>query len=125
MRLGLFALAATLLLSACGSSKTTAPTTVSIGGSERSPTELALAVVHAADTSAAKTTTLAQASPEGGGPTTVTVLQEGIADDSVAAVRHVLRFEPDGDGWKLVSSVRTQRCQAGRGHQAFAAADCV
>jgi hypothetical protein len=98
---------------------------VSIGGAERSPTELALAVVRAADTSAAKTTTLEQASPEGGGPTTVTVLQEGIADDSVVAVRHVLRFEPDGDGWKLVSNVRTQRCQAGRGHQDFAAADCV
>ena len=98
---------------------------MSIGGAERSPTELALAVVGAADTSAAKTTTLAQASPEGGGPTTVTVLQEGIADDSVAAVRHVLRFEPDGDGWKLVSNARTQRCQAGRGHQNFTSAECV
>ena len=68
---------------------------------------------------------MARSSPEGGGPTTVTVIQEGIADDSVAAVRTVLRYEPDGDGWRLVSTVKTQRCRAGRGHQDFAAADCV
>jgi hypothetical protein len=55
----------------------------------------------------------------------VTVLQQGIADDSVAAVRHVLRYEPDGDGWRLVSSMRTQQCQPGRGHQKFAAAKCL
>jgi len=56
---------------------------------------------------------------------TVTVLQEGIADDSVQAVRHVLRFERQGDHWKLVSNVRTQRCRQGRGHQDFASANCV
>jgi hypothetical protein len=55
----------------------------------------------------------------------VTILQEGLADDSVAAVRHVLRYEPKGDGWQLVSAVRTQRCQPGRGHQNFAAGDCL
>jgi hypothetical protein len=55
----------------------------------------------------------------------VTILQEGLADDSVAAVRTVLRYEPAGDGWRLVSSKRTQRCQPGRGHQAFGSGDCV
>jgi hypothetical protein len=92
---------------------------------KRSPTELALAIVHAGETSAARTLTHAKASPEGGGPTTVTVLQEGLADDSVAAVRYVLRFDPEGDGWKLVSKARAQRCHPGRGHQDFSAAKCV
>jgi hypothetical protein len=69
--------------------------------------------------------TSAESSPEGGGPTTVTVVQDGLADDSVAAVRTVLRFEPEGDGWRLVSTERTQRCRQGRGHQEFSAADCV
>jgi hypothetical protein len=115
-----------LLLSACGSGESTKPETATISASaDRSPTELALAIVHASETSARSTSTLAEAGPEGGGPTTVTVLQEGIPDDSVEAVRHVLRFEPDGDAWKLVSNLRTQRCRDGRGHQDFAAGDCV
>lgn len=91
----------------------------------QSPTELALAHIHADETQAAHVSTSARSSAEGGGATTVTVLQEGLADDSVAAVRNVLRYEPDGDGWRLVSSQRTQKCQPGRGHQAFASGDCV
>jgi hypothetical protein len=55
----------------------------------------------------------------------VTVLQEGLADDSVEAVKHVLLYEPQGDGWRLVSAKRTQKCRPGRGHQVFAAGDCV
>jgi hypothetical protein len=90
-----------------------------------SPTELALEFIGADRTDAARVTTEAASSPEGGGPTTVTVLQDGLADDSVRAVRHVLRFVPKGDGWRLESAVRTQRCHQGRGHQAFIAADCV
>ena len=90
-----------------------------------SPTELALAHIHAAGIQAARTSTVAQASPEGDGPTRVVILQEGLADDSVAAVRTVLRYAPDGDGWRLVSSKRTQRCQPGRGHQAFGSGDCA
>jgi hypothetical protein len=69
--------------------------------------------------------TSAQSSPEGGGPTTVTVLEEGLADDSVAVVKNVLRYEPQGEGWRLISSERTQKCRPGRGHQDFAATDCV
>jgi hypothetical protein len=69
--------------------------------------------------------TSAQSSPEGGGPTTVTVLQEGVADDSIAAVKTVLRYEPQGEGWRLVSSERTQKCRPGRGHQGFGSGDCV
>jgi hypothetical protein len=91
----------------------------------RSPTELALAHIRAGETQAARVSTSAESSPEGGGPTTVTVLQEGLADDSVAAVKTVLRFDPHGDGWRLVSTDRTQRCRKGRGHRDFSASDCV
>jgi hypothetical protein len=90
-----------------------------------SPTQLALEFVRADRTQAARTTTNAKASPEGGGPTTVTVVQNGLADDSVRATQDVLRFAPSGEKWRLESAVRTQRCQQGRGHQTFSAADCV
>jgi hypothetical protein len=120
--LGLLALTAPLL-AGCGSTKTR---TVSVAGpTNRSPTELALAHINAGETQAVRVSTSSQSSAEGGGPTTVTVLQEGLADDSVAAVKTVLRYQPQGDGWRLVSTQRTQKCQPGRGHQGFAAGDCV
>jgi hypothetical protein len=90
-----------------------------------SPTQLALEYVRADRQQVTLTTTQADASPEGGGPTTVTVVLDGLPDDSVRATRDVLRFVPDGSGWKLESAVRTQRCQPGRGHADFEAGDCV
>jgi len=90
-----------------------------------SPTELALEFIRADRTQAARTTTEAQASPEGGGPTTVTVIQDGLADDSVRAARHILHFVPAGESWRLDSAARTQRCHPGRGHQDFSAGACV
>jgi hypothetical protein len=90
-----------------------------------SPTQLALEFVRADRTQAARTTTKAQASPEGGGPTTVTVVQDGLADDSVRATQDVLRFVPLDEKWRLESAVRNQRCQPGRGHQSFGSGDCV
>jgi hypothetical protein len=123
LRLGLLPLGIALLTGCGSSSETNASATTSTV--QRSPTELALAEINADETQAASVSTTAQSGPEGGGPTTVTVVQEGIADDSVEAVRHVLRYEPDGDGWRLVSKVRTQRCRTGRGHRDFTAANCV
>src|SRR5947208_10393710 len=52
-----------------------------------SPTQLALEFVRADRTQAALTTSRAQSSPEGGGPTTVTVVQDRLADDSVRRPR--------------------------------------
>jgi hypothetical protein len=124
LRLGLLALALALVLTGCGSSEKKAASTPSASGT-RSPTELALAETKADERQVARVSTVAQSSPEGGGPTTVTVLQEGLADDSVEAVRYVLRYEPDGDGWRLVSKVRTQRCHQGRGHRDFTSANCI
>ena len=155
MRLRLLALALLLLtsvfVSGCGSSRKAAATAaneVSWPGAQvatgnqaqlvekfnvflkgrktvASPTQLALEFVRADRTQSALTTTRAQSSPEGGGPTTVTIVQDGLADDSVRATRYVLRFVPAGRKWRLQSVVRTQRCQPGRGHQEFIARDCV
>ena len=94
-------------------------------GGPASPSQLALEFIRADRTQVARTTTEAQASPEGGGPTTVTVIQDGLADDSVRAARHVLRFVPAGKSWRLDSAARTQRCHPGRGHQDFSASACV
>ena len=90
-----------------------------------SPTQLALEFIRADRTQAALTTSRAQSSPEGGGPTTVTVVQDRLADDSVRATRDVFRFVPSGKNWRLESAVRAQRCRPGRGHQQFAAGECV
>jgi hypothetical protein len=90
-----------------------------------SPTQLALEFVRADRLQVALTTTQAESSPEGGGPTTVTVVLDGLADDSVRATRDVLRFTPDGTKWRLESDVRTERCQPGRGHADFAPGGCV
>jgi hypothetical protein len=128
VRLSLLAVAVAFL-AGCGSDSSSGnkpePATTAAASVGRSPTELALAHIKADETQAASVSTVAKSSPEGGGPTTVTVIQEGIADDSVAAVRTVFRYEPDGDGWRLVSAVKTQRCRPGRGHEDFTAADCV
>ena len=55
----------------------------------------------------------------------VTVLRDGLEDDSVRAKRYVLELERDGEIWKLVSARRDQRCQVQRGHQEFSPALCV
>jgi len=126
-----------LLVSGCGSSQKQAVSTQAENLVEAfnaylakrkgpaSPTQLALEFVRADRTQAARTSTKAQSSPEGGGPTTVTVVQDGLADDSVRATQDVLHFVPSGANWRLKSAVRTQRCQPGRGHQSFALGDCV
>ncbi|MGH3132309.1 MAG: hypothetical protein ACRDNY_00950 [Gaiellaceae bacterium] len=74
---------------------------------------------------ASRTTIAATAPAEGAGPETVVVTLDGLLDDSVRAERWTLAFEPDGDGYRLTSARWTQRCQPGRGHQAFSASACV
>jgi ABC-type glycerol-3-phosphate transport system substrate-binding protein len=55
----------------------------------------------------------------------VTVTLEGLADDSVAALRYVLELEEHDGHWSLVSARWEQRCQALRGHQDFSPELCV
>jgi hypothetical protein len=78
------------------------------------------------DERTATTTTIeGQASAEGTGPQTVVVTLDGLLDDSVRAERWTLGFEEEDNVYVLTAALREQRCQPGRGHQAFSADDCV
>jgi hypothetical protein len=55
----------------------------------------------------------------------VTVVREGIPDDSVRAERYVLELDEDDGHWTLVSARWAQRCHDGRGHQDFSPELCV
>jgi hypothetical protein len=76
---------------------------------------------------AATTSVLASEGPEGGGDeASVTVTRDGLADDSVRAVRYVIELERGEDGtWRLRSAQRLQRCQPERGHQDFSPQLCT
>src|SRR4051812_17011306 len=78
-----------------------------------SPAALAAEFVKLGEREAATATLVAQAN----GEVRVTLL--GLADDSVADERYELVVEKEGDGWRLRSAVRTQRCRVGRGHQGY------
>jgi hypothetical protein len=63
---------------------------------------------------------------EGSGPTAVIATLDGLLDDSVAAKRYTLEFEPTSDGRVRLDSARwSQRCHRGRGHQDFNAQLCI
>ena len=76
---------------------------------------------------ASVTTVVAEEGPEGGGDeASVRVTREGLADDSVRAVRYVIELERGDDGtWRLRSAQRLQRCQPERGHQDFSPQLCT
>ena len=74
---------------------------------------------------AARTTIDGKASPEGTGPQTVIVTLDGLLDDSVRTERWTLGFEQEDKTYRLTAALREQRCQAGRGHQEFAAEPCL
>jgi hypothetical protein len=59
------------------------------------------------------------------GEASVTLTRDGLADDSVRAVRYVVILDRRGDGtWRLRSARRLQRCHQGRGHQDFSPQLC-
>jgi hypothetical protein len=71
-------------------------------------------------------TVLVVVDPAHAADTTVTVTLEHLADDSVGAVRYVLRFERQVDDTiQLTSGAWSQRCQPGRGHDDFSTELCV
>lgn len=92
---------------------------------ERSPVLVAGEFLRLDEGDAFRTTVTATTGPEASGPGTVTVTLDGLQDDSVAAERYVLRFARDGETWVLESASWAQRCQPGRGHQAFTPEPCV
>jgi hypothetical protein len=60
------------------------------------------------------------------GGATVTVLRNGLQDDSVRADRYVFGFGlVTGGKWRLFTVHRVQQCQAHRGHQDFSPKKCV
>lgn len=68
----------------------------------------------------------ATSGPEGGGPATASLLLDGLLDDSVRARRYDLSLSRRPDGtWRVDDASWAQRCQSGRGHQAFSPAPCL
>jgi hypothetical protein len=48
---------------------------------------------------------------------TVEVVDEGLPDDSVTAVRHQVNLRLEGGKWHVNSDVVAYRCQPGRGNR--------
>jgi hypothetical protein len=97
------------------------------GGWERSPLRAAGEFLALQEPNAANSSmVMAGSGGEIGSTVTVTVLLDGLLDDSIRTQRYVLGFERRDDGtWRLVSARFAQRCQPGRGHQDFSPADCL
>ena len=83
--------------------------------------------VHVGEGQAARTSVVETEGPEGGGDeASVQVTRDGLADDSVRAVRYEVLLEKAGDGtWRLRSAKRLQRCHLNRGHQDFSPQLCT
>jgi hypothetical protein len=73
----------------------------------------------------ARTRIEAKAGPEGTGPELVTVTLDGLADDSIRALRWILTFSEENDVYTLTGARLVQRCQRDRGHQDFRPRPCV
>jgi hypothetical protein len=60
------------------------------------------------------------------GVATVVVTANGLADDSIHAIRYELRLAQQADQtWRLTSAAWSQQCQPNRGHQTFGTALCI
>lgn len=92
---------------------------------ERSPTMAAAEFMRLDERTAARTTVVEKAGPEGVGSATVVVTLDGIPDDSVRTERWTLGFEEASGLYTLTAALREQRCQAGRGHDEFSAEECA
>jgi hypothetical protein len=86
----------------------------------------AVEFANAGEGDSALTSVEARQGPEGNsGEATVIVTREGLADDSVRAVRYEILLERTPNGtWRLREARRLQRCQPDRGHQGFSAQLC-
>jgi hypothetical protein len=86
----------------------------------------AIEFTNAGEDGAATTSVVAFAGPEGNADeASVTVTRDGLADDSIRALRYRIVLErADDRSWRLRSAQRTQRCQQGRGSQEFSTKLC-
>ncbi len=73
------------------------------------------------------TTTLVQnTTPETGAEASVTLVEEGLYDDSTAAVRYRLEFTRQEDGsWRLTSAFADHRCHRGPDTKNFITEPCL
>jgi hypothetical protein len=87
----------------------------------------AIEFANAGHGQAAKTSVIASEGAEGNSDeASVTVTREGVADDSIRAVRYVILLDRNGAGtWSVRSARRLQRCHEGRGHQDFSPQLCT
>jgi hypothetical protein len=60
-----------------------------------------------------------------GRDTAVATITKQVQDDSIRAIRHVLTLQKRRGAWRVVTDLHIQRCQGGRGHQAFSRTPCV
>jgi hypothetical protein len=86
----------------------------------------AIEFANAGDGGATTTSVFAFEGPEGNADeASVTVTRDGLADDSVRALRYRIVLErADDRSWRLQSAQRTQRCHEGRGSQEFSTKLC-
>ncbi len=92
----------------------------------RSPCDAARVLLHLDRPRQEGETVSVAVDPEGAANATVTITIENLADDSIAAVRYVLRFEDFGnDAIRLAAGSWSQRCQPGRGQQDFSTDLCI
>jgi hypothetical protein len=92
---------------------------------ERSAVMTAAEFLRLDERTVQRTTIEGNAPAEGRGPQTVVVTLDGLLDDSVAAERWTLGLEEADGVYRLTAALRELRCQAGRGHGAFAPEPCV
>ena len=91
-----------------------------------SPVTAATLFLRLDRTTTGTTSLVSRAAGESATPVRVDVTVDGLLDDSVRARRYVLVLNLAGENeWRLSSAIATQRCQQGRGHQAFTAEPCV
>jgi hypothetical protein len=92
---------------------------------ERSPVLLAGEFLRLDRREASHTSVDAQAPGEGTETAGVTVILDGLHDDSIASERFVLALRRQGELWELAAADWAQRCAPGRGHQEFSAELCI
>ena len=63
-------------------------------------------------------------SPESFDTTQVTIINKGLLDDSVKAVKYKLTLNKVDSVWVIDSAVKVFKCWKGRGHEDFSSEPC-